>query len=276
MLFLKWYAYAITGSVAIFSDAMESVVHQFAVLFAWYSIRVTYRPPDSEHHYGHDKITYFSAGFEGALIIVAAGVIITESISKIIAPTPLEQIGVGAGLTALAGGVNALLGLYLIRIGRRQKSLIVEANGRHILTDAWTSAGAVGGLLLAAGTGWYYIDPIIALIFGANIIVEGGKLIRNAVHGLMDRTNESYEVKARQALDEFCSLHSTSYHRFRLRESGQRVYVDFHIVFADGTPIEVAHQLATDAELCVINTIDHAVEVLSHLESTNLPDGHDD
>ncbi len=276
LLFVKWYAYFVTGSVAIFSDAMESVVHQFAVVFAWYSLRVTYRPPDDEHHYGHDKVSYFSAGFEGALIIVAAIVIIYEAIAKIIHPGTLEQIGFGAGLTAFAGGVNAILALYLIRTGKKKRSMIVEANGRHIMTDAWTSLGAVAGLILAWKTQWYYIDPIIALLFGSNIIFEGVKLIRNAVHGLMDRTNVAYERGAREALSQFCEVHNTSFHRFRLRESGQRVYVDFHIVFQDGTPIEVAHQLATEAELCVVNSIDYAVEVLSHLESTNLPEGHQD
>ncbi len=276
MLFMKWYAYTITGSMAIFSDAMESIVHQFAVVFAWYSLRVTYRPPDDNHHYGHDKITYFSAGFEGALIVVAAIVIVTESISRLLNPTPLEQLGAGVAITAFAGGVNALLGFYLIRVGKRHKSLIVEANGRHIMTDAWTSFGAVIGLLLAWRIGWYYLDPIIALLFGANIIFEGGKLIRNAVHGLMDQSNPEYEQQARAVLDAYCSTHHVSYHRFRLRESGQRVYVDFHLVFPDGTPIEAAHQVATDAELSIVRAIDHSVEVLSHLESTNLPEGHMD
>lgn len=276
MLGLKWYAYHITGSVAIFSDAMESVVHQFAVAFAWYSLRVTYRPPDDEHHYGHDKITYFSAGLEGGLIVVAAVVIIYEAVSKLIVGVSLEQLGIGTALTGTAGAINAVLGWYLVRTGKRERSLIVEANGRHILTDAWTSVGAVVGLLLAWRTGFYFIDPILALFFGGNIIFEGVKLMRNSAGGLMDRTNAEYEQAGRAALQSYCDAHHTSYHRFRLRESGQRVYVDFHIVFEDGTTIEDAHRMATEAEQCVVDAIDHSVEVLSHLESTNVPDGHQD
>ncbi len=276
MLFIKWYAYYITGSVAIFSDAMESVVHQFAVAFAWYSLRVTYRPPDDEHHYGHDKITYFSAGLEGGLIIVAAVVIITEAIKKLYVGVELEQLGIGTAMTGAAGAINAILGIILVRVGKKHKSFIVEANGKHILTDAWTSVGAVIGLLLAWKTHYYFIDPLLALLFGSNIIYEGFKLMRNAINGLMDRTNATYEQLARAALQSFCDENHTSFHRFRLRESGQRVYVDFHIVFDDGTPIEIAHRLATQAELCVVNAIDHSVEVLSHLESTDLPEDHID
>ena len=276
MLGTKWFAYMITGSVAIFSDAMESVVHQFAVAFAWYSLRVTYRPPDKDHHYGHDKITYFSAGLEGGLIIVAAFVIIGEAIHKLIIGITLEQISFGTSLTAGAGLINTVLGYYLKRIGKKEKSLIVEANGRHILTDAWTSFGAVVGLLLAWKTGLYIIDPILALLFGSNIIFEGLKLMRSAVQGLMDHTNDFYENKARAALETFCFEHHISFHRQRLRESGQRVYVDFHIVFPDGTPIETAHQFASEAEQCVVDVIDHPSEVMSHLESEHLPEGHDE
>lgn len=276
MLGIKWFAYIITGSVAIFSDAMESVVHQFAVAFAWYSLRVTYRPPDNDHHYGHDKITYFSAGLEGGLIIIAAFVIIATAINKLIYGITLERVGSGTFLTAFAGGINAILGWYLLKVGKKERSLIIEANGRHILTDAWTSVGAVAGLLLAYYTKLTIIDPIIALVFGSNIIWEGGKLLRSAVSGLMDKTNPVYQLKAMNALDNFSAEHNVSYHRLRLRESGQRVYVDFHIVFPEGTPIEVAHQTATDAELCVLRVIDHPAEVLSHLEPLNQPEGHDD
>ncbi|MBX7153368.1 MAG: cation diffusion facilitator family transporter [Candidatus Kapaibacterium sp.] len=276
MLGIKWYAYFITGSVAIFSDAMESVVHQLAVAFAFYSLRVTYRPPDHDHNYGHDKITYFSAGLEGGLIIIAAIVIIGTAIKKMIVGVTLEQLGTGTLLTALAGGINAVLGFYLVKVGKKEKSLIVEANGRHILTDAWTSVGAVIGLSLAAYTGYSIIDPILALLFGSNIIWEGYKLMRSAVGGLMDKSNPEFFNKAESALNEYTTNTGTTFHRLRLRESGNRVYVDFHIVFQDGTMIEDAHRLATEAELCVATAIDHACDITSHLESTDLPEGHID
>jgi len=143
MLALKWSAYLLTGSIAIFSDAMETIVHIAAVGFAWYSLRITYLPADEDHHFGHDKITFFSAGLEGALIILAAIIIIQTSIDKLITGVTLEQIGFGTALTATAAAINTMLGLYLVKTGKNNKSLIIEANGRHILTDAWTSAGAI-------------------------------------------------------------------------------------------------------------------------------------
>lgn len=276
MLFIKWIAYAITGSVAIFSDAMESVVHQFAVAFAWWSLRVTYRPPDEDHQYGHDKITYFSAGLEGGLIIIAAGVIISSAIAKLFSTIELEDLGMGTTLTAIAGGANALLGLYLVRVGTKERSLIVEANGRHILTDAWTSVGAVVGLLIAYYTHWLIIDPLLALLFGSNIIFEGVKLVRSAVGGLMDKSNPELFTKADAALATFCHDNSLSYHRLRLRESGTMVYADFHVQFANGTSIEAAHDLATKAEECVALAIEKPSDVTSHLECTHHPDGHDE
>lgn len=276
MLVIKWIAYTITHSAVIFSDAMESVVHQVAVLFAWYAMRVSYRPPDKEHHFGHDKIAYVSAGLEGGLIIIAALVIIEESIRKLIEGAVLENLGTGTLLTAIAGGVNVLLGLYLIRTGKRESSLILKANGTHILTDAWTSGGAVVGLLLAWWTGYSIIDPIVAALFGLNIIWSGVQLIRSAVNGLMDSANPVHYEKATMALQSFSDKNGISFHRLRLRETGQRVYADVHLQFEDGTPIETAHELATQAELAVLEAIGGSAEVMTHLESMHHPEGHDD
>lgn len=277
MLGIKWYAYLRTGSTVILSDALESVVHQLAVVFAWYSLRVSYRPPDANHTYGHDKIAYFSAGFEGGLIGIAALVIISTAIERIISGVELEALGLGTALTAGAGLVNAFLGWYLVHVGKSERSLVVEANGRHILTDAWTSAGAVGGLLAAMGTGWMLFDPLAALLFGAHILLVGYRLIRRAVMGLMDTAEPAAVERARQALEEFRRQHPVlSIHRLRMRESGQRMYVDFHVQFPDGTPIEEAHRLASEAEQCVARALDRPSDVTSHLESSHHPDGHDE
>jgi Predicted Co/Zn/Cd cation transporters len=151
MLGIKWFAYLRTGSTVILSDALESVVHQLAVAFAWIALRLSYRPPDKNHTYGHDKITYFSAGFEGGLIGLAALVILYTAIEQLLRGPRLEHLDVGTALTAAAGAVNAVLGWYLVHVGKTEHSLVIEANGRHVLTDAWTSAGAVVGLLLADG-----------------------------------------------------------------------------------------------------------------------------
>jgi cation diffusion facilitator family transporter len=269
MLALKWSAYLLTGSIAIFSDAMETIVHIAAVGFAWYSLRITYLPADEDHHFGHDKITFFSAGLEGALIILAAIIIIQTSIDKLITGVTLEQIGFGTALTATAAAINTMLGLYLVKTGKNNKSLIIEANGRHILTDAWTSAGAIAGLLLAYLTGSYWIDPLMALFFGANIIFEGGKLIRRSIQGLMDKTDPELFSSVQDILSIQCSLLGITYHRLRLRMSGNIVYIDFHLQFPDETTIESAHLQATQIELSIQQQVAHPCDIVTHLESTS-------
>lgn len=269
MLALKWSAYLLTGSIAIFSDAMETIVHIAAVGFAWYSLRITYLPADEDHHFGHDKITFFSAGLEGALIILAAIIIIQTSIDKLITGVTLEQIGFGTALTATAAAINTMLGLYLVKTGKNNKSLIIEANGRHILTDAWTSAGAIAGLLLAYLTGSYWIDPLMALFFGANIIFEGGKLIRRSIQGLMDKTDPELFTSVQNILSTQCSLLGITYHRLRLRMSGNIVYIDFHLQFPDETTIELAHLQATQIEQSIQQQVAHPCDIVTHLESTS-------
>lgn len=269
MLGLKWSAYLLTGSIAIFSDAMETIVHIAAVGFAWYSLRITYLPADEDHHFGHDKITFFSAGLEGALIILAAIIIIQTAIDKLITGVTLEQIGFGTALTATAAAINTLLGVYLVKTGKNNKSLIIEANGRHILTDAWTSAGAIVGLLLAYLTGSYWIDPLMAFFFGANIIFEGGKLIRRSIQGLMDKTDPELFTSVQDILSKQCSMLGISYHRLRLRMSGNVVYIDFHLQFPDETTIESAHLQATEIEHTIQQNVAHPCDIVTHLESTS-------
>ena len=269
MLGLKWTAYVLTGSIAIFSDAIETIVHIAAVGFAWYSLRITYRPPDEDHHFGHDKITFFSAGLEGALIILAAIIIIKTGIDNLISGVTLEQVGYGTALTATAAVINTILGIYLVKTGKNNNSFIIEANGRHILTDAWTSAGAIAGLLLAFLTGAYWIDPLMALFFGANIIFEGGKLIRRSIQGLMDKTDPELFTSVSTILQQQCHALGISFHRLRLRVSGNFVYIDFHLQFPDETTIEHAHLQATEIEHLISASIAQPCDIVTHLESTS-------
>ncbi len=275
MLAAKWWAYLITGSSVIFSDAAESVVHIIAVWFAWYALRVAMQPPDDDHHYGHQKIALISAGTEGALICIAAIVIVVSAVQRIVEGPKLEQVDVGLAITAVAGGINAVLGFYLVRVGKRKRSVLVEANGKHVLTDAWTSAGAVIGLLLAWSTNILILDPILAIVFGANILREGGKLLRIAAMGLMDRTDPDLEAKAHAALQEFGAQHNIRYHRLRLRMSGSLPHLDFHLQFPDDMPIQRAHALATQAEHVVATAIGYEnADVITHLEPLTHPAGH--
>lgn len=275
MLAAKWWAYLVTHSSVIFSDAAESVVHVIAVWFAWYALRVAHKPPDADHHYGHQKIGLISAGVEGGLICVAAVVIIVTSVNRLFTGVELQHLDYGIAITALAGGINGLLGLYLLRTGRNNRSLVVEANGKHVLTDAWTSLGAILGLVLALATGHHFLDPLFAIVFAANIIREGGRLVFDAAAGLMDKTDPVLEQNITSALQEFVTTHGLSFHRFRLRLSGSYAYVDFHLQFPDSMTIQHAHALATEAETLVVATVGHqAVDVITHLEPATHPSDH--
>ena len=274
MLAAKWYAYVLTGSVAIFSDAAESVVHIMAVAFAWRALRIMHRPPDADHHFGHEKISFLSAAIEGGLIILAAGVILWTAVDKLFTGVTLERISIGSAITFGAGAVNAFLGWYLVRTGRREHSLVITANGKHILTDAWTSAGAVIGLLLASTTGWLWLDPIMAIIFALNIMREGRSLITTSVDGLMDKTNPELEQVVRTILQGFTTAHRLTYHRLRLRESGPRVHIDYHLQFPDDMLVIEAHTLATELEESIAAAMPKHAEVISHIEPTTQPDGH--
>ncbi|MCS7176790.1 MAG: cation diffusion facilitator family transporter [Candidatus Kapabacteria bacterium] len=276
LLLVKWTAYVLTGSVAIFSDALESIVHIVAVALAWHTLRVSFRPPDREHPYGHFKVSYFSAGMEGGLIILAALFIVGSAVEKLLTGVSLERLEYGLGLTLFTVLVNGILGTVLVREGKHSHSPILTANGKHVLTDAWTSGGAVAGLLVVHVTGLQVLDPIIALLIGANIIREGVLQVRQAIHGLMDRTNPELEQQALQALEAFCSEHGLSYHRFRLRQAGPQVHIDFHLQFANGTPIEQAHALATAAERRIAQALPVRADIVSHLEGEDHPPVHDE
>ena len=274
MLVAKWIAFLLTGSSVIFSDAAESVVHIIAVWFAWFALGVVDRPPDEDHPYGHDKISFLSAGIEGGLICIAAIVIIVSAVNKLVVGVELQQLDIGMSITASAALVNLVLGLYLIRIGKRHTSLVVEANGRHVMTDVWTSAGAVAGLFIAQWSGYLWLDPIVAIIFGANIIREGGKLVAISVRGLMDHADPVLRNHTQQIINVFCAVHGLEAHRLRLRASGNIVHVDYHLMFPDDMRMKDAHTLATLLEDEIRAELGTSTEVFTHLESHTQPDGH--
>jgi cation diffusion facilitator family transporter len=274
MLVAKWIAFVMTGSSVIFSDAAESVVHIIAVWFAWYALGVVSRPPDEDHPYGHDKISFMSAGIEGGLICIAAIVIIVSAVNKLVVGVDLQQLDIGMSITAGAALVNLILGLYLIRTGKQHSSLVVEANGRHVMTDVWTSAGAVAGLFIAQWSGYLWLDPVIAIVFGANIIREGGKLVAISVRGLMDHADPELRARTQKIIDTYCQTHGLEAHRLRLRATGNNVHVDYHLMFPDDMRMQEAHTLATHLEDAIRAEIGQSAEVFTHLESHTQPDGH--
>ncbi len=266
MLAGKWYAYSITGSAAILSDAAESVVHVFAVTFAAFSLWFSLKPADTDHPYGHEKVSFFSAGMEGALIILAAVYIIYAAVQKWMAGLAVENLGMGTLYTAAATTINAALGGYLLWQGKRHNSLILVANGKHVLTDSWTSFGVIIGLMLVIWTGWQPFDPILAILVALNILWSGGKLIRQSVGGLMDEGDPALEHRLRSMLDSETQQRGLWYHELRYRQSGASLWVEVHLLFPNGSLIEDAHWKATEIEAALKKQFTIPFHITTHLE----------
>jgi len=267
MLLIKWYAYSITGSTAILSDAIESVVHIIGVAFAVFSLWLSLKPADGSHLYGHEKINYFSAGVEGGLIVLAAAYIIFVSVKRLIFGIELTNLDLGTYFTIGASIINLFLGLYLVWKGKKANSIILIANGKHVLTDSWTSFGVVAGLCLTLLTGWLPFDPIVAIIAAINILWTGGKLIKQSAGGLMDEASSDIGNTLRNVLDLETEKRGLRYHQLRYRESGNSLWVDFHLLFPKGTLLDDAHPTATEIEYLIKNTFNKDVNVVTHLES---------
>jgi len=267
MLAAKVAAYLATGSSAIFSDAAESVVHVVAVAFAVFSLWLSTRPADPEFHYGYERISFFSAGFEGAMIVVAAGSILYTTVQKWRHGLALEHLGNGAVLIVAAGVLNAVLGWYLLRLGRRHRSLILEADGKHVLTDSWTSFGVVLGIVLVMLTGWKPLDPLVAFCVAANILWSGGRLVWQAAKGLLDYSDPAVGHQIRRSLDAICEELQLQYHGVRFRTTGYRQIVEIHLLFPHTMALGEAHRLATLLEERLTLDLDMPCEVTTHLES---------
>jgi cation diffusion facilitator family transporter len=266
MFFMKMGAYLLTGSAAILSDAAESVVHVAAVIFVTYSLRLSYRPADEDHLYGHAKISFFSAGFEGAMIILAALYIIYESVHKWLGGLQLENLGAGTLLTAAAAAINGGLGGYLVWLGRRKNSLILKANGKHVLTDCWTSIAVLAGLVLVLTTKWLPFDPICGIIMAGNILWSGAGLMKSAFFGLMDKADPAAQTKLAEILGRETRQRSLSYHHLRHRFLGDAHWVEVHLLFPKDVSLTNAHRMATDIERVIESSLEPRAYVTTHLE----------
>lgn len=271
MLIVKMYALWITRSAAILSDAAESVVHVVAVVFAAYSLRLARKQADRTHNFGYDRISFFSAGFEGAMIVLAAIYILYEAFHKFIEGPQLQELGIGTGVEALALVINGVLGFALLSIGKKKNSLIIEANGRHTLVDSITSIGVLLGLLLClfGKNPWfnsYYFDPIFAALVAINILKEGLSLISRSFSGLMDIVSPAEEKAIETYLSEICGGLGVRMHELRVRNSGTRYWFQFHLVFPDEYLLADAHEVATSIEKLVEERWEGAVTT-THLET---------
>jgi len=267
MLFIKTYAYYITGSAAILSDAAESIIHVFAVGFSAYSMWLSLKPADDDHLYGHEKISFFSAGCEGSMIIVAACFIFYESISKMILGVEPENIDSGMLFMVAATVINLVLGFYLTRRGKKYKSIILEANGKHILTDCWTSFAVLIALILVKFTHISFFDPFVAILAAINILWTGIKLIKRCVGGLMDQVDPAIHKQIVKLLDKEMKDKNLEYHHLRHRFSGYKVFIEFHLLFPSNITLFDAHEIATEIEANLKKSLDVESEIFSHLET---------
>jgi len=226
---LKTGAWWISGSVSLLSDALESLVNLAGAMFALAMVTIAARPPDDDHPYGHHKAEYFSSGFEGVLIFVAALGIVWAAVNRMLNPQPLEAVGWGIVLSVVSSAMNGLLAASMLRKARAARSMALEADARHLFTDVWTSAGVVFGLLAVMATGWLWLDPVIAIAVALNILREGAKLVWRSTEGLMDQALEP-EVMAEieKTLDTFRGS-TIRFDHVATRSAGQRRFIDLHM-----------------------------------------------
>lgn len=272
---LKGLAWRWTGSVSLLSDALESFINLAAALVAYLSLRYSERPADASHTYGHEKIEYFSSGLEGGLILVAAGGIGWLAVQRLLGDAKLEPLGPGLIVSAVAACINGAVGWYLVRTGKRHGSLLLEADGKHLLTDLWTSVGVGVGLGLVALTGWEILDPIIALVVTANLLWTAADLMRRSFDGLMDRALPPDEVeKIREAI----RLHvgpRMDYHALRTRQAGTRRFADFHLLVPGDMSVREAHGIGDRVEDAIRAALP-GVEVTVHVEPIEEPASYRD
>lgn len=237
----KITAYLITGSAAIFSDALESIVHIFATGMALFSIYISSKPADESHFYGHGNVEYFSAGIEGVLILIAAIAIMYESVSALIFGIEVQKLDVGILITSGAGLINLFLGLYLIRVGKKTNSLILVADGKHVLTDSITSIGVIVGLGIVLLTDILELDPIIAILIALNILITGFKLIKESISGLMNETDKEVLESIIKIIIESKKKYWIDVHQFRFWKSANKLFIDFHLILPFYLSIKDSH-----------------------------------
>jgi cation diffusion facilitator family transporter len=272
---MKAAAYLLTGSVGLLSDAMESGVNLVGALMALAMLTVAARPPDDDHSYGHSKAEYFSSGVEGTLILLAALSIAAAAIERLVNPRALEQIGLGLAVSVAASLVNLGVAIVLLKAGRRNHSITLEANAKHLLTDVWTSAGVVVGVGAVVFTGWQQLDPIVAILVAVNIVWTGGAIVRKSVQGLMDSALPPADQKQlRAVLDRYADT-GIEYHALQTRQAGSRRFVSVHIIVPGAWTVHEGHQLMDRIEFDIRKALPNTT-VFTHLESLEDPRSWDD
>jgi cation diffusion facilitator family transporter len=267
---LKTIAYWLTGSVGLLSDALESLVNLAGAVMALAMLSVAARPADEDHAYGHGKAEYFSAGAEGAMIVIAAVSIAVAAVDRLLHPRPIEKVGIGLAVSVGASLVNLAVALILRRAARVHRSATLNASSHHLLTDVWTSAGVLVGVGAVALTGWLVLDPVVALAVAANIVFTGGRIMRDSVAGLMDAALPPNELAVlRELLDRYAA-DGIEYHALRTRQSGARRFVSVHVLVPPEWTVQQGHDLLERIEADVRRALP-PVTVDTHLEPLGDP-----
>jgi cation diffusion facilitator family transporter len=272
---LKSVAYFLTGSVGLLSDALESLVNLAGAVMALSMLAVAARPADDEHLYGHGKAEYFSSFFEGVLILIAAGGIVVTAADRLLTPRPLERLGRGLLMSVVASAINLGVALVLLRAGRRHQSITLEANARHLVTDVWTSAGVFAGVGAVHFTGWLRLDPIVALVVAANIVVTGVRIVRQSVSGLMDSALPANRLSELHAVLDRYATGGVQFHALRTRQAGARSFVSVHVLVPGQWTVQHGHELLERIEADIRAALTN-VTVFTHLESVDDPASFDD
>lgn len=267
---LKVLAWRLTDSVVLLSDALESVVNLVAAVMTLWMLIVAVRPPDENHAYGYSKAEYFASGFEGLLILVAAIAIAATAVERLLAPRPLAQVGLGLAISSAASAVNFGVARVLFRAARQHHSIALEADAHHLMTDVWTSAGVIVGVLAVAMTGWLRLDPIIALAVAANIVYTGFRLMQRSALGLMDR------ALPRERLDTIRSVlagyedRGLEFHALRTRQAGGRSFISVHVLVPGDWSVRHGHEMVEEIEAALREAVPNA-NILAHLEPLGEP-----
>lgn len=272
---LKAAAYFVTGSVGLLSDAMESLVNLAAAIVALIALTVAIRPADEEHAYGHGKVEYFSSGFEGALILVAAGTIAYAAIQRLINPQPLEQVGLGLAISTAASAINFVVATVIMRAGKKHNSITLEADAQHLMTDVWTSVGVILGVAAVALTGWVRLDPIIALLVAANIVWAGAQLLRRSALGLIDTALPAGDLGKIDGILTGYRSRGVEFHALRTRQAGMRRFVSVHVLVPGAWTVLEGHHLVEQIERELCSALSNAT-IFTHIEPLEDPASWDD
>jgi cation diffusion facilitator family transporter len=269
-ILLKGIAWRLTDSVGLLSDAIESFVNLAGALMALAMLSLAARPADNGHAYGHTKAEYFSSAFEGFLILGAAAWIGLEAVERLLHPRPVEAAGIGLGVAALATIVNFATARTLLTVGRESRSITLEADAHHLVTDVWTSVGVIAGVALVWVSGWLWLDPMIALLVAANIVWTGWRLMRRSAAGLMDASLPDAELRQIEAVLASFRQHGLEFHALRTRQAGTRAFVSMHVLVPGAWSVQQGHDWSERIEADLRRVLP-GVHVTTHLEPKEDP-----